>query len=88
MSTIFKEDELKEQWIRCAKLSRENHNHTREYYINAPYKLDWNESLSDNEYCDKNLLSLFGYEVQINSYHKQLTNDEIFKKIYDIINNE
>ena len=88
LSTIFKEDELKEQWIRCAKLIPENHNHTTEYYINAPYKLDWNESLSDNEYCDKNLLKLFGYEVQINSYHKQLTNDEIFKKIYDIINNE
>ena len=87
LSTLFKGDDLKREWIRCAKLIPEEHNHTTEYYINAPYKLDWNESLSDNEYCDKNLLGIFGYEVQINAFHKQLNNDEIFKKIYDIINN-
>lgn len=87
LSTLFKGDDLKREWIRCAKLIPEEHNHTTEYYINAPYKLDWNESLGDDEYCDKNLLKIFGYEVQINAFYKQLDNEDIFKKIYDIINN-
>ncbi len=87
LSTLFKGDDLKREWTRCAKLIPEEHNHTTEYYINAPYKLDWNESLTDNEYCDKNLLGIFGYEVQINAFHKQLDNEDIFTKIYDIINN-
>ena len=87
LSTLFKGDDLKREWTRCAKLIPEEHNHTTEYYINAPYKLDWNESLNDNEYCDKNLLEIFGYEVQINAFHKQLDNEDIFTKIYDIINN-
>ena len=87
LSTIFKGDDLKEQWIRCAKLIPEEHNHTTQYYINAPYKLDWNESLTDNEYCDKNLLRIFGYEIQINRYNRQLSNDEMLTKIFNIINN-
>lgn len=87
LSTIFSGDELKEQWIRCAKLIPEEHNHTTNYYINAPYNLDWNESLTDNEYCDKDLLKMFGYEVKITTYNKHLTYDETLKKIYDIINN-
>ena len=82
----MKGDELKEQWIRCAKLIPEQHNHTTQYYIDAPYKLDWNESLSDNEYCDRDLLRMFGYEVQLISYHKQLTIDETFNKILQILN--
>ena len=86
LSTIFKGDELKEQWIRCAKLIPEEHNHTTQYYIDAPYKLDWNKSLSDNEYCDRDLLMMFGYEVQLISYHKQLTIDETFNKILQILN--
>lgn len=86
LSTIFKEDELKEQWIRCAKIIPEEHNHTTQYYIDAPYKLDWNESLSDNEYCDRDLLRMFGYEVQLISYHRQLSIDETLYKIMDIIN--
>ena len=87
LSTIFEGNDLKEQWIRCAKLIPEEHNHTTEYYINAPYKLDWNESLTENEYCDKDLLKIFGYEVQINAFHRQLTINETFKKILNIINN-
>ena len=87
LSTLFNGDDLKREWTRCAKLIPEEHNHTTEYYINAPYKLDWNNSLSDNEFCDKDLLRIFGYEVQINSFHKQLNNDEILTKIYNIINN-
>ena len=86
LSTIFKGSELKEQWIRCAMLIPEEHNHTTQYYIDAPYKLDWNESLTDNEYCDKDLLKMFGYEVQINAFHRQLSINETFMKIMDIIN--
>ena len=78
---------LKEEWIKCAKLIPEEHNHTTEYYINAPYKLDWNDSLTENEYCDKDLLKMFGYEVKINSYKKQLCLNDTFQKIYKIINN-
>lgn len=88
LSTLFSGDELKNEWIKCAKMIPEEHGHTTEYYINVPYKLDWNESLTDNEYCDKDLLRMFGYEVQINSYHKQLDIDDTFKKIYNIINYE
>lgn len=87
LSTLFRGDELKKEWTRCAKLIPEEHGHTTEYYINVPYKLDWNESLSDNEYCDKDLLRIFGYEVQITAYHKQLSIDDTLKKIYDIIYN-
>lgn len=87
LSTLFNGDKLKEEWTRCAKLIPEEHGHTTEYYINVPYKLDWYESLSENEYCDKDLLRIFGYEVQINAYHKQLSVDDIFSKIYEIINN-
>lgn len=87
LSTIFSGDKLKEEWTRCAMLIPEDHGHTTEYYINAPYKLDWNDSLSDNEFCDKDLLRMFGYEVQITSYYKQLSIDETFKKIFNIINN-
>ena len=87
LSTLFKGDELKEEWIKCAKLIPEEHNHTTEYYINAPYKLDWNDSLTENEYCDKDLLKMFGYEVKINSYKKQLCLNDTFQKIYNIINN-
>lgn len=87
LSTIFSGDELKEQWTRCAKLIPEEHNHTTEYYINAPYNLDWNESLTDNEFCDVNLLKIFGYEVKISAYNKQLSFDETMKKIYNVINN-
>lgn len=86
LSTIFKDDDLRQEWIRCAKLIPEEHNHTTEYYMNAPYKLDWYESLTDNEYCDKDLLKLFGYEVQINAYHKQSDINDIFTKIYNILN--
>lgn len=88
LSTIFKGDELKEQWIRCAKLIPEEHSHTTQYYIDAPYKLDWNDSLSDNEYCDKDLLRMFGYEVQLVSYYKQLSKEEMLNKIMDIINDK
>ncbi len=87
LSTLFKGEELKKEWTRCAKLIPEKHNHDTEYYINVPYMLDWYESLTDNEYCDKNLLRIFGYDVKINTFHKQLSNDETFIKIYDIINN-
>lgn len=87
LSTLFNGDDLKREWIRCAKLIPEEHNHTTDYYINAPYKLDWNESLTDNEYCDKDLLRIFGYEVQINAFRKQYDNEDILTKIYDIINN-
>jgi len=87
LSTIFSGDKLKEEWIRCAKLIPEQHGHTTQYYIDAPYKLDWNDSLSDNEFCDKDLLRMFGYEVQITSYHKQLSTDELLTKIYHIIHN-
>ena len=87
LSTIFSGEELKKEWTRCAKLIPEEHGHTTEYYINVPYKLDWNDSLSENEYCDRDLLRIFGYEVQLISYHKQLSVDDIFSKIYEIINN-
>ena len=84
LSTIFHGDELKKEWTRCAKLIPEYHGHTTEYYINIPYKLDWNDSLSNNEYCDKDLLKLFGYEIIYTPYHKQLSIDNILKKIYEI----
>ena len=87
LSTLFKDEELRKEWTRCAKLIPEEHEHNTEYYINAPYKLDWYESLTDNEYCDKDLLRLFGYEVQINAYYKQSDINDIFTKIYDILNN-
>ena len=87
LSTLFSGDELKREWTKCAKLIPEEHGHTTQYYINAPYKLDWNDSLSENEYCDRDLLRIFGYEVQLISYHKQLSVDDIFSKIYEIINN-
>lgn len=87
LSTIFSGEDLKNEWIRCAKLIPEEHGHTTEYYIEAPYKNDWNESLTNNEYCDKDLLKIFGYEIQITAFHRQLTMDETFTKIYNIINN-
>lgn len=88
LSTLYNGDDLKREWTRCARLIPEEHGHTTEYYINAPYKNDWNESLTDNEYCDKDLLRMFGYEVQITAYHKQLSVDETLKKIYNIITND
>lgn len=35
------EDRLKELWTICAKRIPEENNHTTNYYINAPWKLDW-----------------------------------------------
>lgn len=65
LSTIFEGDDLKKEWTKCAKLIPEQHGHTTDYYINAPYKNDWDASLSENEYCDKDLLGMFGYDVMI-----------------------
>lgn len=88
LSTIFEGDDLKREWTKCAKIIPEEHGHTTDYYINAPYKNDWNASLSDNEYCDKDLLEMFGYEVKIDSFKKQLTNDELLEKINYIVTNK
>lgn len=65
LSRIYSGEELRNEWIKCAKLIPEENGHTTEYYINAPYINDWNDKLNGDEYCDKDLLKKFGYNITI-----------------------
>lgn len=84
LSRLYSGDELRTEWIKCAKLIPDENGHTTEYYINAPYTInDWNDKLNGDEYCDVNLLKVFGYHV---TFEKKKNNTEIISKIYDILN--
>lgn len=65
LSRIYSGEELRNEWVRCAKLIPEENDHTTEYYINIPYKGDWNDKLKGDEYCDIKLLKTFGYDAEL-----------------------
>lgn len=59
--------ELKQEWCECCK--KIPYKHTLDFYMNEPYKnnedYSWNERLKGDEYCDIELLSKFGYDIEI-----------------------
>lgn len=69
LAMVFKDDEdrLKDEWNYCAELIPEENNHTKTYYHNLPWKLDWAKEFYKTEsgYLDKELLDKFGYIVEI-----------------------
>lgn len=71
LSRLFSGDKLREEWEKCAELIPEENGHSKNYYKNVPYKLDWNRKLTGEEYCNIELLKQFGYVVS-SSYHKDL----------------
>ena len=57
---------LAKEWEYCANRMVEDNGHTTQYYIDAPWTLDWNESRTGEEYIDKELLEKFGYKIKFN----------------------
>lgn len=79
LSRIYKDNELREEWERCAEMIPEENGHDIYYYKRVPYELDWNRKLNGNEYCDKELLEKFGYKIK---FIKENKNEE-GKKTYE-----
>lgn len=70
LSRLYSGDDLRNEWIRCARMIPEGNGHNTRYYENVPYQLDWNKKVVENGSeiqkfkVDKELLRLFGYEVK------------------------
>ena len=88
LSRIFKDEQLREEWERCAELLPEANNHNTYYYKTVPYKLDWNRKLTGNEYCDKELLEKFGYKVKFINNKKDESKKTYKKRIERVYLNE
>lgn len=65
LSMIFDDDnDLRNEWERCARMIPQQNGHTTNYYINCPYSInDWNRNKTKDEYVDIKLLAKFGYDV-------------------------
>lgn len=65
LAKVFDNEELKDEWTKCAKLIPEKNGHTTSYYINIPYESDWFDKLEENkDVFNWKLLYKFGYHVQ------------------------
>ena len=85
LSTIFNDpNELKKEWCECAKKKKKK-KHSYEFYCDEPYKngeeYSWFIKLTGNEYCDKELLNDFGYDVEIIKISSNI--NDIFKAIFN-----
>ena len=68
------EDKLKELWTICAKRIPEQNNHTTNYYINAPWKLDW----ARNRFTKANEVSInHGLLKKFNIKYNKISNEEV-----------
>ena len=90
LSRIFTDpEELKKEWYECAK--KIPNKHSLDFYMEEPYKngedYSWFNKLTGNEYCDKELLNDFGYEVEIIKIYNNTNN--IFNELFgDSVPNE
>lgn len=65
LAKVFDNEELKDEWTRCAKLIPEKNGHTTSYYIKRPYESDWFDKLDEyKDVCNLKLLYMFGYYVR------------------------
>lgn len=92
LSLLFEDDnELRKNWIKCAKIIPNQNGHTTQFYIDEPYKnaedYTWFEIMKDKKskgefmYCNIDLLHLFGYDVLVK--HKYEGADSIMTKLFD-----
>ncbi len=88
LSRIYKDNELRQEWERCALMIPPANGHTTEYYMRVPYTLDWNRNLTGNEYCDKELLKQFGYNVKFIKKDKNESKKTYKKRIERVYLNE
>ena len=65
LAKVFDNEELKDEWTKCAKLIPEQNGHTTSYYIKRPYESDWFDKLDEyKDVCNLKLLYMFGYYVR------------------------
>lgn len=75
LSKLCDEDEekLKELWTKCAKRIPEQNNHTTEYYISAPWRLDW----ARNRFNKADEISIsYSLLKKFNIKYNKITNEE------------
>lgn len=85
LSRIFKDDELKREWIKCANMIPEKKNHTTKYYEECPYTNDWSSRINGDEYCDLKLLESFGYRVMTSYYKKTDKIESLAKYLIEML---
>lgn len=88
LSRIYKDEELRNEWERCASMIPEANGHDTYYYKTAPYKLDWNRKLDGKEYCDKELLEMFGYKIKFINKSNYENKKNIKKRVERVYLNE